>query len=572
MVTEAERHRQSTRYVDLPFVVIALTCGVLLLYLGRSLTFWEDEWRSITFDGGPLDYLRPVNQHWSTLPLLLFRATFHVVELRSYLPYLAEVVALHLVAVTGAYALIRKRVGPLVATLFAVPLLFLGSGAENLFWGFQTGFVGSVVFGVWALFFVERPTRRAAAIASLLLVGALASSGMGIFFLVVVAGRTIFDSSLRTRALAVVPPFMLYLVWFALVGRDTVGEDRLYVEPAVARFAVRGIVYSTERIVGLDHLPDGHLWAIALFLGLSLVTGLRIVRGHQQALAAACLLGVAAMYTVIGFVRLHADPGYDHATSSRYVYVAAFLLMLAVVDLLPPRSAWPAEGRPAVVVLVGLLLAVGCVTAANLDDLVDKRAEFQHSADVTRAFVELAVTRGNEPWIDRQAPRGWYPPIAELVHTVELHGSPTRDEWFPGVVHPPGTAAKEAALLSVIGDGYRVEEPRSRGDYVSFEVTAPSSAGITRAGQCVIASSMVAPAAFRLTMPGGARIRVRSPTSLKAAFYLGHTEGPSRPLDVDLEPGSPMDVVIPDVGDPRPWLVGVTLPSALGVARFCVVR
>src|SRR4029453_15649606 len=76
---------------DIPFVVIALVSGAVLLYLGRSLTFWEDEWRSITFQGGLLDYLRPVNQHWSTIPLALYRLTFRFVGLPSYLPYLAHV-------------------------------------------------------------------------------------------------------------------------------------------------------------------------------------------------------------------------------------------------------------------------------------------------------------------------------------------------------------------------------------------------------------------------------------------------------------------------------------------------
>ncbi len=86
---------------DVPFIVLALVTGALLLYLGRSLTFWYDEWRSITFDGGFVDYFRPVNEHWSTVPLALYRATFEVVELRSYLPYLAQVIVLHLVAVSG---------------------------------------------------------------------------------------------------------------------------------------------------------------------------------------------------------------------------------------------------------------------------------------------------------------------------------------------------------------------------------------------------------------------------------------------------------------------------------------
>jgi len=85
-----DRARRIAELADWLFVALAVGCGVTLLYLGRSLTFEDDEWRSITFDGGVLDYIRPVNQHWSTIPLLMYRGTFHVVGLHSYIPYLAE--------------------------------------------------------------------------------------------------------------------------------------------------------------------------------------------------------------------------------------------------------------------------------------------------------------------------------------------------------------------------------------------------------------------------------------------------------------------------------------------------
>ena len=88
----------------------AASAGVVLLYLARSMTFWQDEWGSIAFNGGRLDIIRPVNEHWSTIPLLLYRATFALVGLHSYLPYIAEVIALHLVAVAAAFVLIRRRV------------------------------------------------------------------------------------------------------------------------------------------------------------------------------------------------------------------------------------------------------------------------------------------------------------------------------------------------------------------------------------------------------------------------------------------------------------------------------
>src|ERR1044072_1146792 len=126
----------------IPILILGAIAAVVLLYLGRSMTFFQDEWRSIVFNGGALDYNKPVKEHLLTVPLLLYRATFAVVGLHSYLPYLVELIALHLAAVGAASALIARRDGWLVAALACIPLLFLGSGSENLFWGFQTSFVG----------------------------------------------------------------------------------------------------------------------------------------------------------------------------------------------------------------------------------------------------------------------------------------------------------------------------------------------------------------------------------------------------------------------------------------------
>ena len=48
---------------DLPILVLGACAAVVLIILGRSMTFWQDEWGAITFTGGPLDFLRPVNEH-----------------------------------------------------------------------------------------------------------------------------------------------------------------------------------------------------------------------------------------------------------------------------------------------------------------------------------------------------------------------------------------------------------------------------------------------------------------------------------------------------------------------------
>jgi hypothetical protein len=571
-MAEVERQRSQDRYADIAFVVMAVGCGAVLLFLGRSLTFRQDEWRSVTFDGGLLDFLRPVNQHWSTFPLLLYRATFEVVGLHSYLPYLAQVVVLHLLAVGAAYALMRRRVGAPVALVCAVPLLVLGSGAENLFWAFQTGFVGSVVFGLWALFFIEQTGRRAApVVASVLLLASLASSGMGLFFLAVVAGRTVLDSQLRLRALAVVPPFAAYMLWFALVGSDQVGDGSVVGELSTVRFAIRGVVHATGAFSGIGRLPDGHLWGLFAFLGLALLVVLRVVRGRPPALAAGCLLGVAEMYVVIAFVRVRADPGYDHAISSRYVYVAAFLLVLAVVDLLPERGEWALrESRLKAAVPAALVLLLAWSTASNVDALRTKRSEFRHAANVTRAFVGLALTRGNEPWVDRHVPRGWMPSIAELQRTVARHGSPLEDTLFPGVVEAPGAADEEEALLALAGNAFRVEGAHGGRQFASLEVEA-SSSEVSKVGRCVRSRLRPEGALWILGLPARARVRVVSSTRLAGRFFLAHEGGPSRVAYADLEPGIASDVVIPDVDDGRAWTLGMDSSSSPGPVEVCVV-
>ena len=431
---------------DLPFIVCALASGAFVLYLGRSLTFWYDEWRSITFDGGAVDFLRPVNEHWSTIPLLLYRATFSVVGLHSYLPYLAQVVALHLVAVAGAYVLMRRRLGRTVSTLLALPLLLLGSGAENLYWAFQTGFVGSVALGVWALVFVERDGRRNQVLAAVLLVASLMSSGIGLFLVVAVGCRTLVDRQYRACVISVAPPVVTYVAWFAVFGRDAVGESGETAGPAsVARFVFRGVGFAVESMVGLDEAPTGRVVGVGVFALLSAVVIRRILRGRKQGLAAGCLVGIASMYAVIGAGRAELEP--DYTTRSRYVYIAGFFLVLCVADLLrgePSTGTSPSsQARLVTVAAGGVLLA--WVVVANIGSLFTVRTQFQFQADVTRAMIQLAIEHEGESWLDPDARLDLMPPARELPALVERHGSPLEDAYFPSVVPVPEQRAYDDA-------------------------------------------------------------------------------------------------------------------------------
>lgn len=428
-------------WADAPFIVVALASGVWLLYLGRSLTFWFDEWRSITFDGELIDYFQPVNEHWSTVPLLLYRATFEVVELRSYLPYLAELVLLHLVAVTAAYVLMRRRLGAPTAVLLALPLLLLGVGAENLYWAFQTGFVASVAFGLWALVLVERKGPRSWIGVSFLLIASLAASGIGLFFLVALAARTSTEARYRRRTLATLPPAVVYLFWHAAFGRDALGTTGELAGPfAVIRFTLAGVGYSVEALAGLDRLPTERVVGVLVVAVLAGIAVRRTLAGRQQGLAIGCLLGLVSMYALIGVARAELD--FDYTTRGRYVYVAGFFVVLCVADLLQ-RSELLETGRvrSGMAIATGAVLVLAWVVAININSLLTVRTQFQFQADVTRAVIELALENEGAPWLDPEAGLDLMPPAGELPALIEEHGSPLEDEYFPWVVPLPQAAA-----------------------------------------------------------------------------------------------------------------------------------
>jgi hypothetical protein len=555
---------------DVLIVVLAVIAGGVLLYLGRSMTFWQDEWGSITFDGGPLDLIRPVNEHWSTIPLLLYRATFAVVGLHSYLPYLAQVVVLHLISVAAAYVLIRRRAGWIVATLAAIPLLFLGSGSENLFWAFQTGFVGSCAFGLWGLVLLERPGRWSAVGASSLLILSLMSQGTALFFLVAAVCRTLLDPALRSRFSAVVPAIVTYAVWYVTLGRDSVGGTGFAAIASVVTFVVRGIGHAVGAVTGLGYLPGGEQLAFALCAAALVATGWAVLRARRPpALAAGALLAIGAMYAFIGLVR--ADLPSDFATRSRYVYIAAFFLFLAVADWLPVIRDWTA-GRPRLRLAANVVLSIALIAAvvANVAAFGRIRGQFQANADLTRAYIELALANRDAPWTDPDSPLPGMPPVPDLIKTIEVSGSPLRDDLVPSVVKKPGAAAQERALLRLIGSGFRAEPAASEQPAGALEVIRVDGATAEPDRGCVTVTASDTASEVDVAAPSGSRIRVTPRSSAQARALLGRTT-PSMPLELPLAAGIPTDVVVPDIGDGAVWVVRLELPEAAGPVSLCRV-
>ncbi len=562
---------------DLPIVVLGALAAAALAYLARSMTFWQDEWGFISFAGGPPDLLRPQNEHWQTIPLLLYRATFTVFGLHSYLPYLAEVIALHLVSVAGAYVLVRRRAGRIAATLACIPLLVLGSGSENLFWAFQTAFIGSVAFGLWALVLLETriagtPGRVATAGAAVLLVASLMSSGIGLAFLAAAFGRTILDREIRPRAWAVVPPTVVFLAWYLVLGHTAEsGPGHLASASALPGFVVRGIGHAVGAFTGLAVAPRGELLAFGAFGVAFLVTAWAVLTIRRPpALAAGALLAIGAMYLIIGLVRAQFPS--DFATRSRYVYVAAFLLVISVADWLPPLRDRARGPQARAALAIGLALVLVAATVANAASLQTIRARFQADADLTRAYIELAMTHQNEPWIDPASVLPGMPSLPDLVAIVRRSGSPTHDDLFPAVVRDPGARAREAALLRMTGSGFRAERGSRAAPPLPVTITSSTDVAISTGEPCLSVTDAGKDAAVSVSVPTGSRIRLTASNDVVGRALLGLALPPSRTIDIAMPAATPLDIVVPDVGDESIWTVRVAVPDATGTIQICRVE
>ena len=280
------------------------------------------------------------------------------------------------------------------------------------------------------------------------------------------------------------------------------------------------------------------------------------------------------MYAVIGIAR--ADLDFDYTTRSRYVYVAAFLLILCIADLLPSEermAMFRPWGRIAVIAATGAVL--GWAISANAIMLGTTRDQFQTRADLTRAFVDLSIRNSEEAWVDpraRLSSMPLLPPAGELPALVERYGSPVDDSLISSLARVPPPSAYQAALVSIVGSGFRVVPATGRGKNVPASIVEKVDVRRDDAGPCVGVRSLGPDAALTLSVAGGTRVRVSVDAAVAGRVGLGREGAPTRFRALDVAPGSPSDVVVPDIGDGSKWRVRFEFPKAgLGVL-LCPIR
>jgi hypothetical protein len=203
------------------------------LYLDRHLWFYGDEWDFLVRRGvfhAQLSLWAPHNEHWSTLPILLWRGIFALVHLSHYWPYVVALLVLHVSVVHLFWRrCLREGISPRGSTALALLLALLGTAAEDLTWAFQVGFLGSVAFGLLALELAEahRRQRLASAGSALAAVGSLMCSNIGVAMVVGLGLVALARRGWRRATALLALPVVAFVAWYAAIGYQGTVNDHI---------------------------------------------------------------------------------------------------------------------------------------------------------------------------------------------------------------------------------------------------------------------------------------------------------------------------------------------------------
>ncbi len=327
LVTESpQRPVRAPRYrVGLQAAVLAAVFA-FWAYLDRGLWFFGDEWDFLTrrgLHGAYFSIWAPHNEHWSVLPIILWRSIFALWHLSSYWPYLVPVLIAHLGVVHLLWRRCRREgVPPVIGGGFSLLMGFFGTGAENLAWAFQIGFVGSVLFGLLALELADRDRPRPVPVVVCLLCS-LMCSGVGVAMTVAV-GVVVFRRLGAAGAIRVLSlPVGAFVVWFLLAGRSglraTGDTFNLAVFTGSPIFVARNLANGLGHGWGAPSLG----WVVLVLLSAYLVTNLRALWTMNPAVVGLAVASVCFYFmAALGRDRISLTD-----SPSRYAYIGFALLV-----------------------------------------------------------------------------------------------------------------------------------------------------------------------------------------------------------------------------------------------------
>ncbi len=396
---------RDARIAGIAFAVVVAAAFPIYLIRGSDQWFFLDEWDFLAArrTTNLHDLFTPHNEHWSTIPIIVYRVLWHIVGLRTYVPYQLLIIALHLVAAILLWRVMRRaRVQPFIAAAAAAAFVLLGSGREDIVWAFQIGFVGALVCGLAHLLLADHdgPFDRRDALGLAFGVAGLMCSGVAVTMTIVVGVAVLVRRGWRPAAFHVAPLGAAYIVWWLIWGRDAYSKSSHSIGP-ILRFVVIGVLHAFAEIGQIPGI--GIALALLLVLGLVLTSSQSPVAELRRRYAApgALLVGGLVFFVIGGIGRAGiAEFGPDSARAGRYVDIFAALALPAIAVAADAVTRRWRMALPALVVLllVGTPGNIAAIRPHGIDrltlgspSLVEALAYSPYAARVPRSSRPLGV-------------------------------------------------------------------------------------------------------------------------------------------------------------------------------------
>lgn len=510
---------------------LATLGGVLafVTLVARGQWFFGDEWDFISFRGitgtHKFGLWTPHNEHWSTIPILLWRAIFHFVGIGSYWPYMFLLFGAHLLCMHFVWQILRRMPGvsPPLAIAGALVMGLFGAGWEDLLWAFQIGFVGSLAFGLGLVAAIDRTGSRRRVIG--VAIGAVLSlmmSGISVV-MVGVVGLTAFAKWGWRKALVVsAPAGVVYLAWFERYAKPSLeAQEQLHGTISdVPRYVVGGVGGTLG--LALNHQS----WGSALLVLLALVTAWKCRRWFREAPEVLALaIGAVALYAVISQGR----GALLQPATPRYLYISGGLLIPAVVVALGQAAqGWRVTRNVVVIAMVGVALTGAQMLAEQgppqkVFDLHDK-GQFIAAEQLAATGIHIVSDQPQSP----------FNPDLTLADVASLR---KRGKSFDYPITDRDRAAARLALQ--VGSSFEAPEDRALGN-----TTAPKLAAVTltpRPNGCM----QVDPhgVGIEVRTNGASAFSIRAKNAGRAELYLAFADGFVGPRYVDIDPHKTTTVV-----------------------------
>ncbi|HEY3383823.1 MAG TPA: hypothetical protein VGK32_18835 [Vicinamibacterales bacterium] len=320
-----------------------------LLYVGRWLMFWWDEWAFIFDRPDPTarSLLAPFFDTFVAVPVVVYQALLAAFGMRTYVPYLLVDWAAHFAIAFLLYRTVSRRSGVFLGLAAGISVIFLGSGFEVLLQPFQIQFQFAIVSGLLTIDQIDTGRRRVASIA---LVFGVASSGLGVIFAGLVALWGILRRDGAT-VLAAMPGIAVYAAWFFTWGRESgqLAGPRLGALDA-GYSVVYGIGAALSGVIGL---PPARFAIVGIALATAVLIGGGILarRGYRpDPLAVAAIAALAAEQVLRAIHR--GQFGVEYGARSGYVYAGSIFVWLAISGLIGGRLS----NRRAASILIAILI------------------------------------------------------------------------------------------------------------------------------------------------------------------------------------------------------------------------